>query len=213
MQTKIPKLFVALGATCALLAASATSRAGPIHGSLALAGMGVSENGTNLLNSTSFATLGDFTTAPGAGDYAAVGPVGSGYTAMPLKLTNFGSFLFNSATFGTFAASSGSVVSSGNPAPGQYFLNVLELGTYTPGHRLASGVTPGPTSVLISLTQSGTSISESLTLQSPPVIPTSGGGGGVHSSAVPEPSSVGLAGIAGLVGLGCYLVRRRRVPA
>jgi hypothetical protein len=187
----LSKLF-AMTAVAGILALG-TAKANGIIGSIPFGGIGVTENGTDLSNSSVINAAFYQTSNVGANDYSVV-PILTLFTeGAGLDLTNLSAFTFTNATYGTFVANGAGdmiVTQTAN------FLDVYLRGTFTPaaGGPLA-GFDPTDTSFRISFTQSGTSISGSGTLTSPAVPP------------VPEPTTMTLLGSA-LVGLG--LAGRKR---
>jgi hypothetical protein len=176
----------------AALGASMLSQAATINGSLPLSGQTVTENGATLATSTLIQSVNTVTSGVGTGDYIPV-PLGASFGPTSLNLSNFLTFALSNATFGAFSTSSGVVVSQTAS-----FLDVFLTGTFTPGSGLAAGLTPTVSSVRISVNQSGASLSEAITLNSPAL-----------SSPVPEPgTSMFLA--AGLIGVLGYGWRRQR---
>jgi len=183
-------------AVAAILSQATSVQAGGIIGSLPLAGFTVTENGTNLSNSTTITASFAATTGPGAGDYSAV-PVLTNFSGpVVLDLKSLTLSTMSNATYGSFTASTVTIVSQSAS-----FLDVYVVGSYSPGPGLGSGLSTTPSSLNIAFTQSGASISEALTLSSP-VSPISVG-------AVPEPPSV-IMGLAGVVGCGLFFGLRRR---
>jgi len=183
-------------AVAAILSQATSVQAGGIIGTLPLAGFTVTEDGTNLGNSTTITASFAATTGPGAGDYSAV-PVLTNFSGpVVLDLKNLTLSTMSNATYGSFTASTVTIVSQSAS-----FLDVYVVGTYTPGSGLTAGLTPTPSSLNIAITQAGASISEALTLSSP-VSPVSIG-------AVPEPPSV-IMGLASVVGCGLFFGLRRR---
>jgi hypothetical protein len=175
--------------TISVLALATTALAGAeptINGSLALAGIGTAENGSDLSASTLLSTAFDITTGVGVGDFFPV-PVDTTFSATGLDLTNFATFVLGNATYGDFDAASGTILTQ---TPD--FLDVFLLGTFTANSGLGT-FAPTDTSLRISINQSGTSLSEAITLNSP-AIPTPG---------TPEPGTMLLLGSA-LLGIGVF---------
>lgn len=178
-----------------ILATSAPkSHATYINGSMALTGLGVSQNGADLSVSTTISMSSLIASNAGLGDYSAISigtPMSTG--AVTLDLNNLSAFTFSTPTWGTFVADG-----AGNQIVNQTtnFLDVYLRGTFTPGSDASlSGFQATDTSFRMSFNQSGASLSSGFTLNSPAV-------------NVPEPSTFILAGQAVLV-LG-YVARRRK---
>jgi len=181
-------------AGAAILSQATSVQAGGIIGSLPLAGFTVTENGTDLANSTTITASFAATTGPGAGDYSPVPVLTSFGGPIVLNLKNLTLSTLNNASFGSFTASSVTIVSQSAS-----FLDVYVVGTYTPGSGLAAGLSPTPSSLNISVNQNGASISEGFTLSSPVV----------SGKAVPEPPGV-IMGLASVVGCGLFFGLRNR---
>src|SRR5215475_11316335 len=102
------KAITMLAVAVAVLGMSNNAKASLIVGSLGLAGVDPTMNGTDLLTSTTVTTLGtvvtDFPT--GNGDYNVV-PFLALYSASTVDKTNLSSFSFSSAAYGDFTATSG----------------------------------------------------------------------------------------------------------
>lgn len=180
----------------ALLAAASLSYAVPIDGSLPLIGLNVQQNGADLSVSTLITVDDTVASGIGVGDYAPI-PLLTSFGPHTLDLNDLvGSFSLTNAMYGTFTATSAMILLREND-----FLDIFFLGTFTPGPGLAAILDPSPTSLRISLNQSGRSISEAITLNSPPIrVPT---------DPVPEPGTWVLM-ITGALGLLGYSWRRRR---
>jgi hypothetical protein len=161
-----------------LVAASGVMQAGAISGSLPFVDLGVSENGTNLANSTIELAASTETSGPGEGDFLVVpiltafGP----FTLDNLTIGTGGGFSVSNAVYGSFVASSGSIVTQTSS-----FLNVVLFGIYTPGPGF-SGLTASPAKADISFDQTSSSVSGSFTL-----------------GTVPEPGALTLLGSGILV--------------
>jgi hypothetical protein len=181
-------------AVAAILSQATSVHAGGIIGSLSLAGFTVTENGTDLSNSTTITASFAATTDQGKGDYSPIGVLTNFGGPIVLDLKNSTLSTLSNATFGSFTASSVTIVSQSAS-----FLDVYVVGTYTPGSGLAAGLSPTPSSLNIAITQGGASISEALTLSSPVV----------SGAAIPEPPSV-IMGLASVVGCGLFFGLRRR---
>jgi hypothetical protein len=194
MRWIVRNLAIGLGVALALVATSSTSRAGMLVGSFSLAGFTVTSNGANLSVSTMISAASTLTSGPGTKDYSPI-PVGTNFGPNTVDLTNLKAFTFSNASFGSFATSSGLVVQQT-----QNFLDIFLDGTFTPGPSL-SGFDPTLSSVRISINQSGTSLSEGITLTSPPL---------TRPDPAPEPASLIALGIGALGVLGYGWQRRYR---
>jgi hypothetical protein len=184
-------LSLALLVVAAIFAAGGVGQveaAMELNGSMALGGLTVSQNGANLSLSTMISAGDTIVTSVGTGDYSGV-PTLTSFGANTLDLTSLTSFMISNALWGSFAASSGFIVQQTTN-----FLDVFLSGTFTPGPSLA-GFDPSPTSLRFSINQSGDSVSEAITLASPP-------------ASVPEPATLMLLGSA-LLGVAAASRRRR----
>ena len=178
-----------LPAVVVLMALTGVSQAAQVNGSLPFAIFGLSQNGADLSVSTLINGTSTPTSNTGTGDYSVIGS-GVNFGLFALDLTNLPAFSLTNAIYGSFDASSGVVLQKN-----KNFLDVYLLGVFTP----VSGALPGdpsagPTSLRISINQSGTSLGGGITLSSPPL-------------GAPEPVSMILLG-SGLVAFG--LIRRKR---
>jgi hypothetical protein len=179
MRNYAPKVLRAAGfvlGLIGLLALAETARGTTISGSLSLNGLNTADNGSNLLTSTIITTTNTRTAGTGVGNYSLV-PLATDFGPNTLNLTSLSSFTLSNATYGTFAASSGSILTQ---TPN--FLNVSLLGTFTPGPGLP-GLTATSSALDISVVEVGTSMAEAIALNSP---------------AVPEPSALLLSTVGGL---------------
>jgi hypothetical protein len=178
-----------------LLLATGVIQAIPINGSLPLNGGGLTQNSTDLSLSTLITSTSLMNLSVGSGSYAFI-PVGTNFGGAALDLNNLASFSFSSPVWGSFAATN-------NPSNQivqrtANFLDVFIIGTFSPGTNAGwAGFDPTNSSLRFSINQSGSSISEAITLNSPALPPP----------GVPEPATMALMG-AGLIGLGLFGRRR-----
>ncbi len=150
-----------------LLLVSGEAKAVPLVGSFPLVGLNVSGNGATVGTSTQFTATSVIVSAPGVGNYSPI-PALTSFVPSVLDLASFSSFTLSNVIYGSFSATSGSIVQhTAN------FLDILLLGVFTPGLGL-SGFDPSITNLRISINQSGGSFSEATTLNSLPAIPEPG---------------------------------------
>src|SRR5271169_3425913 len=187
------RVFVPLLLAVVLLAAgTGVMHASAISGSLPFVAFNLTLNGSNLATSTLDSAPQTSSSGTGLGDFSVV-PFVTNFGSASLDLLTIGAgggFSISNATYGNFVASSGSITTK-TPS----FLNVVLGGVYTPGPGIP-GVTSAPAVVNLSLNQTGSSVSASFTLATPP--------------AVPEPGTMALLGLGSLV---LASVLRRRRPA
>jgi hypothetical protein len=173
----------------ALLAlASAPAQAAGLTAGLSLAGFNVAQDGSDLAVSTVVSADPTLASSPGTGALSGI-TAGTNFGASSITFADeangFG-FTLDDGAGNTFVATSGQIVQRTAD-----FVDLYILGTLTVGSE------SGDASVRISLNQSGTSLSEAITLNAPPV-------------AVPEPASIALAGL-GLAAAGLVGLRKRSV--
>lgn len=193
----VPVAAVVLGISGAMMVASpaAANVIGDIDGSITLAGLGVSMDGTDLANSTVFTpAFGTQITGFEFGDFTLVGDMTLVATSSVslASIATGGGFTITSATFGDFVATFGQIVSqSAN------FIDIFLTGTFDPGTDFGPLATASSgASQRISMNQTGASVSWGATFASPPL------------SIVPEPATMALIG-AGIMGLGAVGRRRK----
>lgn len=183
-------LALAATLTGSLLFVGASANAQLLNGSLPLAGEIVTENGPNLLLSTTVSTATDFTSGAGVGDFASI-PLSTLFNATPLVLADPLKFRISNPTWGTFIGLRNTIVSR-TPS----FYDAELIGVFSPGPGLP-GKVPTGAELRISINQSGTSLAEAITLQASPLI-------------VPEPSGIATLSCLSFAG-ACLLTRKRRI--
>jgi hypothetical protein len=161
-----------------------------MNGSLPLVGFGVTltPGSADLSDATDVLATETLVSTTGLLDYSTI-PVSTNFGATDLNLANLGTFTFDNALYGSWTTTSvGSFIADQSAG----FLDVYLLGTFTPSGDLSS-FSATLASLRISVVDSGGSISESLSLDSPP-------------ASTPEPVTTVLVGSA-LLALG--LLRRK----
>jgi len=184
------------------IALSPLASASMINGSMGFSFLGPDKNDTNLLTSTavgnSALTLRNITAGCpfDSGDYCFV-PSGTDFGGFSLDLTNIatgGGLTFSNGTYGTFTATFGEIVQQN-----ANFLDVYLTGDFvglpSNGTTCGGSCDSSPTSFRASWTFTGSSLSGSGTLASPP------------AGTAPEPFTGALLG-SSLVAIGLY--RRRK---
>jgi hypothetical protein len=173
-----------------------SAQAGMISGSDAFSqqnnvSIGALPGGTNVNTATSFTNVAPATSSMATGDFLTYVPANTDISAgvtVPVA-TGASTFTIGNVAFGTFTATSETVVFQGSG-----FANLTFQGTFTPGSLFPGGSTATPAILGISFTQT--------TLDGP--ISESGT---ISTAAVPEPSSIALLGI----GLSAFIAFRRRL--
>ena len=151
---------------------------------------GVTENGTDLSNTTFLTASDTATSGLGVGDFSVV-PMMTDYASFTFDVTSIasgGGFSISNPTYGSFVAVAGVI-----DMQRQDFLSVDLYGPYTPGPGVP-GATSGRTEIDLSFTQNGGTVSASDTLVSEPS---------------PEPGTLALLG-SGFVGVAAVTRRRQR---
>jgi hypothetical protein len=170
------------------------AQAGPIVGSDAFTqqnsiAIGALPPGSNVNNATSFTNIALSSNTPSSGDFLTFVPnntdVNSGVT-VPVA-SGPSSFSFGDAAFGTFTATTETVIFQGSG-----FANLSFTGTFVPGTLFPASITSNSAIFQIAFTQSGTSITDAASITTP--------------AGVPEPTSMALLGI----GITGFLAFRRR---
>ena len=184
-----PVLFT--GMALALIV-SPSAKGISINGSFPLSGFNVTQNGADLVASTTISLGNTLVSSAGLGDFSPI-PSMISFGPATLNLSSLvalaAGFSLNNATYGSFAASSAVIVQQSTN-----FLDIYFVGTFTPAAGLP-GLDPSAASARISVNENGNSLSAGITLNSPP-------------ASVPEPAALSLvAGGLSLLGLVGY--RRR----
>jgi uncharacterized membrane protein YphA (DoxX/SURF4 family) len=171
-------------ATLGLLVASVLfthgeAKAMQLQGSLALAGFNVHSDKPNLAPLNQKITSSFLLTSnTGTGAFAYI-PLLTIFTATTLDLANLTTFSFSNATWGAFVANQPSFANQVLQHTTN-FLDILLDGTFTPGpgFLVHHPYDPSEETVRLSFNQSGSgrtrSISEAITLDSPPQVPEPG---------------------------------------
>jgi hypothetical protein len=182
-------------ALAAIVSQTSSVQAGSIVGSLPFFGLNVTENGSDLTTSTTITATEVATSGTGTGDYSPIGSLTSFGGPIVLDLSTK-SLTTLSSTYGSFTESSVTIVSQSSG-----FLEVYVLGTFTPTSLLGTGLTASLSSLEISVNKNGASLSEALTLSTPP-------------ASVPEPASLVMS-LTSVVAGGLFfgIARKFRKPA
>ena len=186
---KKARLWPVLCTIALLVATSGVMEASAISGSLPLVLFTATENGVDLSSSTMEFAVQSLTSGPGVGDFSVIplmtafGPI----TVNDLTVTSGGGFSMSNATYGSFIATGGSILTQTSN-----FLNLNLTGIYVPGPGIP-GVTPSAAIAHMSFNQTGSSVSGSYTL-----------------ATVPEPGALTLLG-SGILACWRGLCWRRKV--
>ena len=183
-STRLLLLLAVITACTAMLHASA------ISGSIAFAGVLVTETG-GFTTGRTFSGANSLTTDEGTGDFSLI-PLLTSFGSFGVTRAEFstgGDFSIFNPGYGRFDATGGEIVTE---TPNHLGLDLT--GTYTPGPLLV-GLTASPAHAAISFTKNGASISASWTLAT--------------STAIPEPGTLVTMGI-GLCGTAVMLRRKPR---
>jgi hypothetical protein len=186
------KLHRALLAGALLTLASVSAQAASLNGGLPMASFGkVTNTGADLsVGSSPVVTAANTqVNGPGDGDFSGVA-LGALFGPNTVDTTNLSSFTLSNATYGSFSATNGSIISQKAD-----FLDVFYVGFFTG----IGGIPSGPASVRVSINLSGKTYSEAITLHAPPAV-------------VPEPASAVMAGL-GVLSIGLLSVRRKRAAS
>src|ERR1700756_1662127 len=142
-----------------------------LHGSLALAGFNVKQNKANLALSKQITAKFMLTSNAGTGAFSYI-PLFTVFTPTMLNLNNLNTFSFTNASWGTFVANHPSFANQVVQHTAS-FLDILMDGTFTPGPSfLAHHPYVASEEILrLSFNQSGKSLAEAVTLNSPPQAP------------------------------------------
>ena len=177
-----------LCALLVLLLAASAAGASAISGSLPLVFLQLTQNGPNLLASTDFTAASTETSGAGTGDFLVV-PLLTLFGSIDLNktlLTTGGDFSVTNPLYGTFTATSGSIVTAT-----ANFLNIDLSGTFDPSGLLGN-FSPAPATAHVTINQTGNSISGAMTL-----------------GTVPEPATLMFTG-SGLLFLAAGARKRTR---
>jgi hypothetical protein len=146
----------------------------PLQGSLALVGFQVHQDKANLALSTHLTGQFMLTANTGTGAFTAI-PLFTVFTPTTLDLNNLPAFSFTNASWGTFVANQPSFANQLVQRTTN-FLELLMDGTFTPGPALLALHPYGASEEILrlSINQSGESLAEAVTLNSPPEAPEPG---------------------------------------
>lgn len=174
-------LTILVGVMLASTVASAT----PINGSVSILALSATlSGGSNLMTATQITPNFEFF-GTGFGDFSAIASF-TPITGSLLTLSNLNAFSWTNSTIGTWTTTSSTILTQTASN-----LDIYLLGNFTPSlSGVLAGFDPNSSSELISLNQSGLSVSWSATLSSPPT----------SIAAVAEPGTIALFGV-GLFGL------------
>ena len=179
--------------TLLLTVATGLMHASAINGSVPFSGLGASQDKADLSLSTMLWDTNSITSGVGLGDFFLI-PINTDFGPFSLNLLTIGGgggFLITNATYGTFTASFGQIITRSKD-----FLDVYLEGMYAPNPGMP-GKDPTETSLRLAFTQSGQSLSVSGTMNSPPAV-------------IPEPGTLSLLG-SGVLSLAAVLRRKLKV--